>query len=151
MPKAVFSHVNIVARDWKALVAFYSDVFGCEIVPPERDLSGPELEAGTGVRDAHLRGAHLRLPGSGADGPTLEIFEYDSPSQASPAEVNAPGIAHIAFEVENVAAARDEVLRRGGSTVGEMVELTIPAGGEITFVYVRDPEGNIIELHSWDE
>ena len=25
-----FGHVNLVARDWRALAAFYEDVFGCE-------------------------------------------------------------------------------------------------------------------------
>ena len=151
MGKAVFRHVNIVARDWRSLAAFYSDVFGCEAVLPERDLSGPALEAATGLRGARLRGAHLRLPGCGGEGPTLEIFEYESAAQSAPAEVNEPGLAHIAFEVDDVAAASEEIVRRGGSTVGEMVELDVPGRGRITFVYARDPEGNIIELQSWDE
>ena len=31
-----FGHVNIVARDWKRLLRFYQDVFGCEPGPPRR-------------------------------------------------------------------------------------------------------------------
>lgn len=73
---AKYVHTNLIARDWRALSRFYQEVFGCTPVLPERNLSGPDLEAGTGVPGAHLQGMHLRLPGHGAAGPTLEIFQY---------------------------------------------------------------------------
>ena len=75
---ARYVHTNLIARDWRALARFYQDVLGCVPVPPERDLSGPDMDAGTGIPGAHLRGMHLRLPGRGDDGPTLEIFTYDA-------------------------------------------------------------------------
>ena len=31
-----FVHVNLIARDWKLLSAFYQRVFNCEPVLPER-------------------------------------------------------------------------------------------------------------------
>ena len=74
---ARYVHTNLIARDWRSLARFYQDVFGCVPVPPERDLSGPEMEAGTGIAGAHLHGIHLRLPGHGDAGPTLEIFSYN--------------------------------------------------------------------------
>ena len=61
---ARFGHVNVIARDWRSLATFYTEVFGCTFVPPERDISGPVLERGTGIPGAALTGAHLRLPGS---------------------------------------------------------------------------------------
>ena len=75
--QAKYVHTNLIARDWHALADFYQRVFGCVPVPPERDLSGPLMEAGTGLPGAHLRGMHLRLPGYGDTGPTLEIFNYN--------------------------------------------------------------------------
>lgn len=75
---AKYVHTNLIARDWRNLADFYIHVLGCLPVPPERDLSGPVMEAGTGVKGAHLRGMHLRLPGHDAGGPTLEIFTYNS-------------------------------------------------------------------------
>ena len=71
-----YKHTNIIARDWKTLAVFYEKVFGCVRVPPERNLSGEWLEKGTGVPGARLTGVHLRLPGHGEDGPTLEMFQY---------------------------------------------------------------------------
>ena len=64
------------------------------------------------------------MPGYGEAHPTLEIFSYDTSKKAIPPEINRPGIAHIAFEVDDV---------------------------EAFFVYAQDPEGNIIELQSWRE
>ena len=144
-----YVHTNLIARDWESLARFYQAHFGCVLVPPERDYSGPELEAGTGIPNARLRGVHLRLPGHGANGPTLEIFSYSRLADGYTPVLHRPGLGHIAFEVASVAAARREVLLAGGKAVGEVVSLTTAVGGKVTWCYVTDPEGNIIELQSW--
>ena len=46
---ARYVHTNLIARDWRALARFYQEVLGCVPVPPERDLSGPDMDAGTGI------------------------------------------------------------------------------------------------------
>ncbi len=145
---ARYVHTNLIARDWRALAAFYRLVFGCVDVPPERDYSGPGLEAGTGVPGAALRGIHLRLPGNGADGPTLEIFNYTQLADGPAPAVNRPGLGHIAFAVPSVPDARTEVLAAGGGAIGEVVTLATSVG-RVTWCYVTDPEGNIVELQTW--
>jgi predicted enzyme related to lactoylglutathione lyase len=147
---ARFVHTSLVAQDWKRLARFYEKVFGCTPMPPERDLKGEYLELATGVCGAQLRGIHLRLPGYGDDGPTLEIFEYNPQVEQAPTAINRPGIAHIAFAVDDVGAARDAVLSAGGDTVGETVSLEVPDLGIVTFAYLVDPEGNILEVQHWD-
>jgi predicted enzyme related to lactoylglutathione lyase len=146
---AKYSHTNLIARDWRSLARFYQDVFGCVPVPPERDFSGRDLEAGTGVQGARVQGVHLRLPGHGSDGPTLEVFEYSESASEIEAAVNRPGFAHIAFSVASVPDARAEILSHGGASVGEIVTLVTTTGAAVTWCYVTDPEGNIIELQSW--
>ena len=165
---ARYVHTNLIARDWRRLARFYQDIFGCVPVLPERNLSGREMEAGTGVPGARLQGMHLRLPGAGPDGPTLEIFEYVCPELACVGDFtndrpegmpaadtsrvpNRPGFAHIAFAVDTVADAREQVLSHGGTPVGEVVTVTLSATARVTWCYVRDPEGNIIELQSWSD
>lgn len=146
---ARFAHTNLIAQDWRKLAAFYHQVFGCVWVPPERNLAGQWLEEATGLPAAEIRGVHLRLPGYGDTGPTLEVFTYN-PSQARPeTAINRPGFAHIAFAVDDVHAARDAVIAAGGHDLGKMVTVDIPGAGQIMFVYVTDPEGNIIELQKW--
>jgi predicted enzyme related to lactoylglutathione lyase len=146
---ARFGHVSIVAADWRRLAAFYFTVFGCELVPPERDYAGPDLERGTGVAGAALRGAHLRLPGHGAEGPTVEIYQYEHAEDRPPTAANRLGLAHVAFAVDDVEAGRREVLANGGGAVGDIVTLTTADGRRVTWCYVTDPEGNILELQSW--
>ena len=146
-----FVHLNLVARDWRTLTAFYQKVFGCIVVPPERDYSGPSLEAGTALPAARLQGVHLSLPGYEGEGPTLEIFQYTPDEGHPPAPVNRHGFRHIAFSVEDVETARDTVLSHGGSSVGDIVILSTADGRKVTWVYVRDPEGNIVELQSWSD
>lgn len=146
---AKYVHTNIIAEDWQKLVNFYTTVFGCLFVPPERDYSGDALDAGTALVDAHLRGAHLRMPGWGEDGPTVEIYSYDALEPRPQLAVNRPGIGHLAFEVDDVDAASKEVLAHGGRAVGEIITLTTKVGTKVTWCYVTDPEDNIIELQSW--
>ncbi len=147
---AKFAHTNLVARDWRKLSEFYQVVFGCVPLVPERDFAGPDLEAGTGVAGARLSGVHLLLPGYGEDGPTLEIFHYSILAHGPVPAVNRPGFGHIAFVVDDVEAAVAEVLDHGGSRVGEIVTLKVE-GPKVTWCYVTDLEGNIIELQSWSD
>ncbi len=150
MPIAArYAHTNLIARDWRSLARFYQEVFGCTPVPPERDFQGPQFDALTGFSGARLRGMHLRLPGYGDAGPTLELFEY-TPAQAKPeAAVNRHGYGHIAFVVDDVALACDAVVQAGGRPIGAIVTLEIAGGARVTVCYMTDPEGNIIELQSW--
>ncbi len=147
--RARYRHTNIVAEDWRKLADFYQQVLGCNPLPPERASSGRWVEQSTGVPGAEVRGIHLRLPGFSHDGPTLEIFEYNRAEERPETAINRPGFAHLAFEVDDVEAARDEVLAAGGGCVGDLVTAEITNAGTITFVYMTDPEGNIIELQSW--
>jgi predicted enzyme related to lactoylglutathione lyase len=144
-----FVHTNIVANDWRKLARFYEQVFECRSVPPERRLKGRWLEEGTGVEGAELRGIHLRLPGYGDDGPTLEIFQYNHLEERPGTAVNRPGLGHLAFAVDHVGAAVETVLAAGGGRVGQVVSLEVDGAGTVTFAYVTDPEGNVIELQCW--
>ena len=91
---------------------------------------------------------NLRLPGHGSAGPTLEIFTYSPCAEGPPPAVSRPGLAHLAFEVASVEDARREILTAGGGSVGEVVTLTTSAGAQVTWCYVTDPEGNIVELQA---
>jgi len=149
-PNIKFVHTNIVARDWKKLSQFYTDILGCEPVLPERDLSGRWLEKGTGIISARIQGIHLKLPGYGDNGPTLEIFQYNQNEHRKSTVLNREGIAHIAFAVEDIDEILSAILEAGGKTVGEIVSSIIKGAGTVTFAYITDPEGNIIELQKWD-
>ncbi len=143
-----YVHTNIIARDFQKLVDFYKDVFQCKSIGESRDLRGKWLDQLTGIPNAHITGEHLCLPGYGEDHPTLEIFSYDSMTQ-SEHSINTCGIAHIAFEVDDVEATLKRLLEKGGKQIGEVVNAEYEDGRKAVFVYATDCEGNIIELQSW--
>lgn len=147
--KAKYKHTNIIAKDWLLLAKFYQDVFGCELVPPVRDLQGEWLAKGTGVPNAHFTGAHLRLPGHGESGPTLEIYQYTENKPRTSIAANREGIMHLAFEVDDISRFITDILNHGGTKVGDITSSEVHGVGLLTFIYLADPEGNIIELQTW--
>jgi len=145
-----YAHTNIVSQDWKKLTDFYIKVFDCKPVLPERDLTGDWLEKATGLKKPHLRGMHLRLPGFGDEGPTLEVFQYDKMLDKAPfPAANRIGLGHLAFEVEDVNETVNLLLKNEGKKLGEIVSQEIKGVGIINFTYATDPEGNILEIQSW--
>lgn len=144
-----FAHTNIVSINWKELTDFYVKTFNCKIIPPVRNQSGEWLAKGTGLKDAKLEGAHLLLPGYGENGPTLEIYQYENIEDQEIILPNKRGFGHIAFEVDNVEITLRNLVLNGGKEFGEVTKRKVEGVGEITFVYARDPEGNLIELQSW--
>ncbi len=145
-----FAHTNIVSTNWKQLVDFYVKTFDCKIVPPIRKQSGAWLDNGTGLKNAQLEGTHLRLPGHGENGPTLEIYQYQSIELNETPLPNTKGFGHIAFEVDSVESVLKDLITNGGQAFGEITKREVAGVGELTFVYARDPEDNLIELQSWE-
>ena len=143
-----FAHTNIIADDWEKLSQFYQDVFLCEPVYPERDLKGDWIDQATALKDTHIKGIHLRLPGLGDSGPTIEIFQYNKINDRKKT-INTSGFSHIAFLVHDLNKILYNIIENGGSQLGEIVEKEIPSAGILTFVYTKDPEGNIVEIQHW--
>jgi lactoylglutathione lyase len=144
-----YVHTNLVASDWLGLAEFYVNVFGCKAKPPQRNLEGAWLDSLTSLKNVHIRGIHLLMPGYGGSGPTLEIFQYSGRRRRALPQTDQPGFGHIAFAVANVAQMIKKLEKNGGSLVGKRITTTIEGAGRIDVVYARDPEGNIIELQKW--
>ncbi len=148
--QAKYVHTNLVAKDWENLATFYEKVFGCTRILPKRNLSGKWIDDATTLSNVNIKGIHLRFPGYGDSGPTLEIFQYNKNFDPKKKEINQFGLAHIAFAVDDVEAATKVVIKEGGSLLGKIVNTDIEGVGNIIFVYARDPEGNIIEIQKWN-
>lgn len=151
MSSIKFSHTNLVTPNWKRLSRFYIDVFGCVPSGPIRQLSGCSVADGTGVAEPQIEGLHLRLPGFGDQGPTLEIFQYKRNVRQPLKQANTRGITHLAFEVADLDSVCADIIRYGGKMLGRLAKLPVDGVGVCTFVYVRDPDMNIIEIQSWEE
>ena len=144
-----YGHTNIITEDWKRLAGFYESVFGCIQVPPQRDHKGPWLDKGTGVSNAHIEGVHLRLPGQEVNGATLEIYQYSETVAREKSLPNKLGYGHLAFQTDKLPELLELALKNGGSKIGELSEHYVEGAGLLKFLYISDPDGNIIEIQNW--
>ena len=49
----------------------------------------------------------------------------------------------------DVEEARRAVLAAGGGEVGALTTVPVAGAGTVSFVYLTDPEGNVLELQRW--
>ena len=52
----------------------------------------------------------------------------------------------LTFYVDDVASAAQRVVAAGGRHLGEIIEFEGPNGGEFRFVFMTDPDGNVVDL-----
>ena len=136
-----FSHVAITVADFNRTVKFYSDVFGAPVVGVNCDHDPARLRSFFGVdaESPELKIGWIRIPG----GATIEVFEF-TPSLPQSEEVtwSRPGITHFSMNVRNTARWHDHLLAKGVEIVTPVEQS--PKGH--TFFFVKDPDGNLIEL-----
>ena len=137
-------HVNINAKDWKKVVAFYEEVFGCVQIPPEKKISGDYAAELTGLEGADIEGMTLGFP-EDPDGTQLEIFQYNIQDESGKT-INLCGLGHIAISVKGINEVTEKLIQCGGGYIGKQVHRTYPDKPDLFIHYVKDCEGNIIEL-----
>ena len=121
-------HVVIRARDQQRLVRFYCDVLGCSVDRRQDEIGLVQLRAGRSLID--IISVEGKLGRMGGAPPGAEAHNMD----------------HLCLRVENfdVDALRAH-LAAHGAEVGEYGS-RYGAEGEGPSLYVRDPEGNMLEL-----
>jgi len=138
------SHAGITVRDLDASVCFYHDLLGLEIsTEPSPWFDGPELGRGVGVPGAALRQVCLRLGDT-----MLELLEYRTPPSDTqrPLLSHCVGASHLAFQVDDIHAAKAELERKGIQFYSDVnvVDEGVLAGWR--WVYFADPDGYPLEL-----
>ncbi len=106
-------------------------------------MSGEIVSRGNGLPDSDIYAIWPNLDDD--TGPFLEIMEYSETVDRPNPAVNEPGFGHLAFEVSNLPKSVENVLRFGGTLQGEITNFGTNEA-PVLIVYVRDPEGNILEL-----
>ncbi len=138
------SHVGITVKDLDRSIYFYRDLLGLPIgTEPSPWFNHAELGPAVGVPGAVLRQVCLRL------GDTyLELLEYSAPESETdgPLKSNNLGASHVAFEVDDIAAAKAELESKGVEFFSEInvVDDGVLAGWR--WVYFSDPDGYPLEL-----
>jgi glyoxylase I family protein len=132
---AVLNHFGHCVTDLDRSVAFYCDLFG---FVERRRMAVPDEPA------AQLLGVGTPLGLTAAylekNGTTLELLSFNRPGNPPPRvrPFTEPGLTHMSFCVNDLAAACAQAEQLGGSVIDET---DIGAA-----VFIRDPDGQPIEL-----
>lgn len=130
--------------DLEQAIGFYHDVLGLPLShEPSGLLEGPEVGPGVGVPGAALKMACLACGDA-----LVELVEYAAPETPNdvPPPPNAIGAAHLAFRVQDIAAHKRALERKG---VQFTSDINVEDEGSVAgwrWVYFRDPAGNTLEL-----
>lgn len=133
------AHVAISTPDLARAVAFWQQV-GFSVI---REWSWPagvdRINTTLGLADSAADAALLRL-----DGFELELFEFSVPQEPPRTDLrpSQPGYTHIALEVSDLDA---ELARLSEAGLQRWTDPVRTPGGR-RVVYVRDPDGNLVEL-----
>lgn len=138
-----FEQTKFLARDPESLANFYEQALDCVIVVPLQEVDR-EVSKAVGAPEATVSLTILRLPGRGDRGPVLELYSVDGPRPES--WHYQPGQGQIALEVDDLEVSIGKIVAAGGSKLGDVVEWEAPSGSRARFVYLNDPESNIIDL-----
>jgi predicted enzyme related to lactoylglutathione lyase len=137
------AHINLVARDAKALAAFYTTVMKCESLREPKMLSGEKVSRGNGISNSEIYTIWLTFPE--LERPFLEIHEHKFTHDRDQPKVNEPGFGHLSFQMEDISVVLEEIIEAGGAQIGEITDFGTP-DKPFLIAYARDPEGNVLEL-----
>jgi catechol 2,3-dioxygenase-like lactoylglutathione lyase family enzyme len=144
LPRGIH-HTGYTVSDLDRSLDFYQGLLGLELIG-RQEKEGGYLGAIVGYPDAHVRMAHLRVPG---DGHVVELFEYLAPEGTTPGRFEPPnvGTSHLCLVTDDLAALYERLLAAGVDSFVSppvLVDTGFNTGGY--GVYLRDPDGIPVEL-----
>ena len=138
-------HVGITVSNVDRALGFYRDLLGLRVIA-DSTVTESEVAELLGLDSVQLRIADL----DSGDGRIVELIEYLQPKGRRIAyESYDPATAHVAFTVDDLAAVHARLTNAGATVVSRRpITISEPDGafdGAIC-LYVRDPDGAILEL-----
>ncbi len=135
-------HTSFTVANLERSLNFFRDLLGLEVVFT-REVRDDYFGRIVGFPGAVVKAALLRLPG----GHHVELFEYlQPPGQAHNPRPCDPGSAHLSLLVTDLPGLYRDLVARGAAFVSEPVLITAGPNRGAFGVYLRDPNGILIEL-----
>jgi catechol 2,3-dioxygenase-like lactoylglutathione lyase family enzyme len=144
MPIDAIHHAGITVRDIERSIAFYRDALGLELQFVV-DRTGKDISDIVGYENCTIRLAFLRIPGQFS---RIELLQYLAPT-GTPREFESrdPATGHVCFAVHDIHALAERISSAGGTLRSpEPVMITSGPNTGTLALYVRDPDGYVIEL-----
>lgn len=140
-------HVGLTVTDLDRSVSFYRDVLGLEYLG-EMEMDGMETEAlfqkpGCRARVAYLNGSQALAA------PPVELIQFVSQTvERQTGDLFRTSISELCFAVEDIDQTYQRLLERGVEFLSEpqTFDSTRYGFGKSRAVYLRDPDGIVLEL-----
>ncbi|MEM8809891.1 MAG: VOC family protein [Cyanobacteria bacterium P01_G01_bin.38] len=119
-------HVAIICSNYETSKRFYTEILGCSILQETYRAKRVSYKLDLRIGDAD----------------TLELFSFPNPPQRV-SRPEAVGLRHLAFEVDDIAAAVMDLQAKG-------VEVEAIRTDQLTgkrFTFFQDPDGLPLELY----
>ena len=132
-------HSSLSVDDFQAAIDFFKEAFGFEVLFKEEGMDR-QIESIAGTKGLVCDLVMMR---NALSGHVLELIEFKPPLGLPKGDNRPfrPGASHVAFVVEDLAAAKSAVEALGATTLGDVTSFE-----EGPSIYCRVPGGAFIEL-----
>jgi len=136
-------HTSFTVAHLERSVEFFREQLGLELIYV-REVHDAYFAAIVGLPEAVVKAALLRIPGSGHH---VELFEYVKPTgQAHQPRPCDPGSTHLSLLVDDLPSLHGKLSTQGTDFVSAPIVITTGPNRGGYGVYLRDPNGVLIEL-----
>lgn len=138
-------HIGITVSNLERSLKFYRELTDSELLLKSQ-MRGSALARATNLQKPEMRFCHLKIENT-----ILELIEYQNPvGRANERTIADAGFIHIGFELADVRRKYDELLSKGYEFTASPHTFSEEDGSPevvgATFVYLKDPDNNFIEL-----
>jgi methylmalonyl-CoA/ethylmalonyl-CoA epimerase len=126
------NHVAIAVPDLEAATAIYRDTLGAQVSAPQ-----PVPEHGVTVVFVNLPNTKIEL---------LHPLGEKSPIAGFLEKNASGGIHHICYEVTDILAARDQLVKQGARVLGDGTPKIGAHGKPVLFLHPKDFCGTLVEI-----
>jgi catechol 2,3-dioxygenase-like lactoylglutathione lyase family enzyme len=138
-------HTSFTVADLDRSLAFFRDRLGLEVVYT-REIRADYFASIVGLPGCVVKAAMLRLPGAQHQ---IELFQYLTPPTIAADHRLRPcdsGSHHLAFLVTDLAGLCQDLRSHGAELLSDPIVINSGPNAGGCAVYVRDPNGILIEL-----
>jgi len=150
MKATCVTHVGVCVRDMENSLRFYRDALGMKVIGEKlTDITEGGTQTARLDNYALERTTRHWVSLSYGDDATPTLTLTSHPGEApdgQPILLDQVGISHISFGVADVASLADELVAKGYELAGSR-ESYADANGEMRSIYVRDPDGILVQFN----
>ena len=142
-----FDHFAITVSQMDRSLEFYCDFLGL-IQQSSHDLAGTSISKMAGKDKVRMRVVRLICP----ENPHLQVDlqEYLEPhGKQSDSNLGDIANSHLCIEVDDLDQAYADLKSKGAEFVSPPVEFDLEAEGKIGCVFLKDPDGYVLELSEY--